>query len=168
MLFLALAERRRDVLLGVLDILHPHDTFQQDILRCVEFFRRHDAGTINEVDALHERDVLPHFGLAGNRGDFGDFLFAEGIDDGGFAGVWVADEADRDLFAGGVEGGELTKEGDQRAFAEGIRHGGVESESWVGFGEVADPCGLFQSCVSTEDIDISKEALGSMKCLRRY
>ena len=103
-------------------------------MRSVKFFRRHDTGTVDEVDALHEGDVLPDFRLAGDRGNFGDFLLAEGVNDGGFARVRVADKADGDLFAGGVEGGELAEKGDQGAFAEGVRHGGVEGEGGVGFG----------------------------------
>ena len=58
---------------------------------------------------------------------------------GGFAGVGVADEADGDLLARGVQGGELAEERDEGAFAEGVGEGGVEGEGGVGLVEEAGP-----------------------------
>ena len=55
---------------------------------------------------------MPDFGFAGDGRDGADALFPQGVDDGGFAGVGVADETDGDLLAGGVEDGELAEEGD--------------------------------------------------------
>jgi hypothetical protein len=52
---------------------------------------------------------LPHLGLTGDRRNCADLLVAKGVDDGGFAGVWVADETDGNLLAGRVEGGELAE-----------------------------------------------------------
>jgi hypothetical protein len=82
---------------------------------------------------------LPDFCFAGDGRDGADFLLAEGVDDGGFARVGVADEADGDLLAGGVQDGELAEERDERAFAEGVGEGGVEGEGGVLFGKEADP-----------------------------
>lgn len=76
---------------------------------------------------------MPYFRFAGDGRDGADFLFAESVDDGGFAGIGVADETDGNLFAVGVEGGELAEELDKGAFAEGVGDGGVEGEGGVGF-----------------------------------
>lgn len=89
--------------------------------------RGHDAWAVDHVDALHEGDVLPDLCLAGNGRDDAHFLLSERVDDGGFARVGVADHADGDLLAIGVQGGELTEEGDEGAFAEGVVDVGVES-----------------------------------------
>lgn len=85
---------------------------------------------------------MPYFCFAGDGGDGANFLFSEGVDNGGFAGIGVADEADGDLFAIGVEGGELAEELDEGAFAERVCDRGVEGEGGVGFAEMADPGGL--------------------------
>lgn len=61
---------------------------------------------------------MPDLGLSRDGSDGADFLVAEGVDDGGFAGVGVADEADRDLLAVGVEAGELAEKLDEGALAE--------------------------------------------------
>ena len=53
---------------------------------------------------------MPYFRFAGYRSHGADFFFAQGVDDGGFSCVRVADEADGDLFAVGVQGGELAEE----------------------------------------------------------
>jgi len=88
---------------------------------------------------------LPHLGLTGDGSDCANLLVAEGVDDGGFACVGVADETDRDLFAGGVKGGELTEERDERTLAERVCDGGVEGEGRVFAGEKLDPASLCQS-----------------------
>lgn len=53
---------------------------------------------------------MPYFRFAGYGSYGADFLFAQGVDDGGFARVGVADEADGDLLAVGVQGRELAEE----------------------------------------------------------
>ena len=96
---------------------------------------------------------MPDFGLAGDGGGGADFLLPEGVDDGGFACVRVADEAYRDLFAVGVEGGELAEEGNEGAFAEGIGQACVEGEASIFLGEELNPFGLFRGLnVSTSAI----------------
>jgi len=52
---------------------------------------------------------LPHLGLTRDGRDCADLLVAEGVDDGGFAGVGVANETDGNLLAGRVEGRELAE-----------------------------------------------------------
>ncbi|KAI7197869.1 hypothetical protein KC363_g215 [Hortaea werneckii] len=64
-----------------------------------------------------------------DRSSSADFLLPEGVDDGGFACVGVADEADGDLFAVGVESGELAEEGDKGAFSKGVGQACVKGES---------------------------------------
>ena len=128
-----------NVLSGILHILDSDYTSQQNLLRRVRDARRNDAGTIDEVDALHQDDVLPYLRLAGYGRGLADFLLSERVDDGGLAGVGVADEADGDLFAGGVESRELAEQRDESTFAKGVRETCVEGEGGVGFVEVSDP-----------------------------
>ena len=85
---------------------------------------------------------MPYFRFTGDRGDGADFLFSERIDDGGLAGVRIANETDRYLFAVGVERRELAKELDERAFAEGVGDGRMEGKSRIRLAEVANPRSL--------------------------
>lgn len=94
---------------GVFHILDSHHTSEQNLLRCIGHAWWDDARAIDEVDALHQGDVLPYLRLARYRRGFADFLLSKSVDDGGLAGVWVADETDGDLFAGGVESRKLPK-----------------------------------------------------------
>ena len=93
----------------MLDVFCAYDTTEKNVFRCVGHTGRHATRTVDEVDALHECDVLPHLGLTGDRRDCADLLVAKGVDKGGFAGVRVADETDGDLLAGRVESRELTE-----------------------------------------------------------
>jgi hypothetical protein len=120
-------------LLRVLDVLDSDDTAEKDVLGCVCCAGRNDTGAIDQVDALHEGDVLPDLGLAGNGSDGADLLVAECVDDGGFSGVGVANEADGDLLAVGVKGGELAEKLDKGALAERVGDRGVECEGGVIF-----------------------------------
>lgn len=86
----------------VLHILHPYHASQQNILFRIISIGGHHTRAIDQVDAFHERDVLPYFCFARDGGDGADFLLTEGIDDRGLASVGVADEADGDLLAVGV------------------------------------------------------------------
>lgn len=90
----AFSERGRDILFRVFDVLDTHDTPEEDVFRGVVCVRRHDTGTIDEIDAFHKCNVLPDFGLSRNRGNGGDLFLAKGVDNGGFAGVGIADQAD--------------------------------------------------------------------------
>lgn len=130
---LGLRQDGGDVLLGVLDVLDTHDTTEEDILRGVGCGGWDDTGAIDQVDALHEGDVLPDLGLSGDGSDGADLLVTESVDDGGFAGVGVADEADRNLLTVGVEAGELAEELDEGALAKGVGDGGMECEGRVIF-----------------------------------
>lgn len=82
---------------------------------------------------------MPYFRLTRDGSCGADFLLAEGVDDGGFAGIWVPDESHGDLFAAAVESGELSKEGDESSFSERVGHAGVESEGGEVLGEEFDP-----------------------------
>lgn len=95
---------------------------------------RDHSRAIDEVDTFHQRDVLPHFRLARDGSDGADLFLPQRVDDGRLAGVGVADEADGDLFAVGMQGGELAEKLDQGSFAKGVGDGGVESESGVVLG----------------------------------
>ena len=132
MLRLCAAKHGFDVLGWVLDVLDANDAAEQNVFFAVAMTRWNDSGAVNQVDPLHERDVLPDLGLAGDGCGGADAFLAEGVDDGGFASVGVADEANGDLLAVGVQDGELTEKGDQGAFAERVGERGVESEGWVG------------------------------------
>ena len=100
--------------------------------------RGHDAGAVDEVYALGERDVLPDLGLAGDGRDVADLARLEGVDDARLANVRVPDEADGNLLPVRVQLRELAEELDERAFAEGVIRGGVEGEGRVAGGEVLD------------------------------
>lgn len=88
----------------MLYILHSYYTSEQNILGSVGSRRWDNAGAIYQVDSLHERDVLPYFRFSGDGSHGADFLFPQRVDNGGFAGVGVADKAYADLLAVGVEG----------------------------------------------------------------
>ena len=70
---------------------------------------RHNARTVNQVDTAHQRDVLPHLGLARNRRHIAHLLFLERIDDGAFADIRVANKPDADLLLVRVQHTELTQ-----------------------------------------------------------
>jgi hypothetical protein len=98
-----------DVLCWVLDVFCANDTTEENVFWCVVHAWRHTTRTVYEVDALHECDVLPHFGLTRNRCDCADLLVAECVDDGGLASVGIANKTDGDLLACRVKGRELTE-----------------------------------------------------------
>lgn len=87
-------QERDDELAGVAQVLHPHDTLQDLVrLTITRVTCRDDSRAIDEVDPLHQRDILPDFRLARNGGDGTDFGGFEDVDDGGLADVGVSDEA---------------------------------------------------------------------------
>ena len=129
----------------MLNVFGANNTTKENVFWCVGHAGRHTTGAIDEVDALHECDVLPHLGLTRDRRNCADLLVPKGVDDGGFARVGVADETDRDLFAGGVKGGELTEKRDEGTLAEGVCDGGVEGKGRVFTGKKLDPASLCQS-----------------------
>ena len=101
---------------------------------------------------------MPDLRLARDRSSSADFLLPEGVDDGGFACVGVADEADGDLFAVGVEGGELSEEGDKSAFSKGVGQACVKGESRIFLGEELNPFGLCRG------LHVSINAVCSIEC----
>ena len=61
------------------NILDSHDTLEHNVdLRVT--MRIDDARTVDQIDALHERDVLPDFGLAGDRRHVAHLLLLERVD----------------------------------------------------------------------------------------
>jgi hypothetical protein len=98
-----------NILCRVLDVFCADYTTEENVFWCVVHAWRHTAGTVDEVDALHECDVLPHLGLTGNGRDCADLLVAECVDDGGLAGIGITNETDGDLLTGRVKGRELTE-----------------------------------------------------------
>ena len=92
---------------------------------------RHHPRAVNEVNLLHERDVLPHLRLAGNGGHVAHLLGAERVDHAGLAGVGVANEAHRDLLGLLVQLAQLAEQVDKRALPEGMMKGGVEGNGWI-------------------------------------
>jgi hypothetical protein len=57
---------------GVVEALHAHDTLEDRVHVLVSRLMVHDARAVDQEDALHERDVLPHLGLARHRGRLAD------------------------------------------------------------------------------------------------
>ena len=48
-------------------VLHTYNTLQDNISLVIIVLVVHNARAVNEEDALHEGDVLPHLGLARHR-----------------------------------------------------------------------------------------------------
>lgn len=136
------AENSRNVLLWVVNVLHSADSTEKDVLLSVVGVGRDHTRTIDEVDSLHQGNVLPHLGLTRNGSDCAHLLVSESVDDGRLARVGVADQANRHLLAVGMKGRELTKQGDQRTLAERVVDIGVESETRVVLRKMANPSGL--------------------------
>lgn len=90
------------VLLWVLDVFNANNTSKENVFFCVTHVWWDDTWAVDEVDALHQCDVLPDLGLSGDWSDGADLFLPECVDDGGFAGVWIANESDRDLAAIGM------------------------------------------------------------------
>ncbi len=107
-LLLDTLEHLVDVVLGRGYILDTDNTLENDVGLAVAV-REHHTGTVDQVDALHERNVLPDLGLAGDRGHFAHLLLAKGVDHRALARVRVADEAHADLLVLLVQVGELTQ-----------------------------------------------------------
>lgn len=101
---------------------------------------------VDQVDTLHEGDILPDLGFTGDGCDVADLLAPKGVDDAGFTSVGVADKANRDLLLVRVKGRELTKQLNQGSFAKRVVDRRVKGESRVFFGQCLDPFGLESSC----------------------
>lgn len=125
------AQDSRNVLLGVLDVLHTADTAQENILLSVILVGRDNTRAVNEVDSLHQSDILPHFGLTRDRSDRANLLLAKSVDNGGLARVGISNQANGDLLAVRVQGRELAQKLDQRAFPKGVVDRCVERKSRV-------------------------------------
>ena len=90
--------------------------------------REHHARTINQVDSLHERNVLPDLGLAGYGRHIAHLLLAQRVYHRALACVRVSDEAYTNLFVVFVQLAKLTQQLNESALAERIRQAGVEGE----------------------------------------
>ena len=53
----------------------------------------YDTWTIDQVDSLHQRNVLPDLGFSRDRSDGTDFLLLNGVDNARFTNVGVTDES---------------------------------------------------------------------------
>lgn len=107
---LRLLQHRVNILGRIFDVLDPHYASEKDVAVAIAATGRDHAGAVDQVNAFHEGDVLPYFRFAGYGSHGADLFLAQGVDDGGFARVGVADEADGDLLAVGMQGGELAEE----------------------------------------------------------
>lgn len=144
-------QNRRNVLLWVLHVLNTDDAAEKEILRSIVMVRWYDTRAIDQVDPLHQRDILPHLGLTGDRRDFGDCLAPEGVDDARLADVGVADQANADLFPVLVEDAKLPEQIDQGTTPEGVPETGPHGACWVVLLEDSDPGGLVQlASISTQ------------------
>lgn len=115
---------------------------------------------------------MPYFGLTRDGCGSADLLLSEGVDDGGFAGVWVADEPNGDLFAATVKSGELSKERDESTFSEAVGHAGMEGECWEVLGEEFDPFCLESTLVlflsTLSNVMLFKYARKVRVCMSHY
>ena len=74
---------------------------------------------------------MPNLRLTRDRGHSADLLLPKSVDDRRFAGVGVSNEADRNLFPVGVQGGKLAKQLDERTFTKGVIDRGMERKSGI-------------------------------------
>uniref|UniRef100_A0A8W7PVQ6 Uncharacterized protein n=1 Tax=Anopheles coluzzii TaxID=1518534 RepID=A0A8W7PVQ6_ANOCL len=127
-----------DVVLRIVDQLDPHHRLQH-LLRVGFRGRVDDARAIDQEDALHQRDVLPHLRFARDRGHLAHLLAAQRVDDGRLAHVRVAYEADADLLLVHVQLADLAQQIDQRTLAERVRERGVERDRRILLAQYRDP-----------------------------
>jgi hypothetical protein len=104
------AKNSRNVLLWVVDILHSADTTEKDILLGIIGVGRDHTRTIDEIDSLHQGDILPHLGFTRNRSNCAHLLASQSVDDRRLARVGVANQTDRHLLTVGMKGRELAKQ----------------------------------------------------------
>jgi hypothetical protein len=107
---------------------------------------------------------LPNLGLARNRSDLGNWLAAKCIDDARLSSVWIANQADTDLFPLLFQNTELTEKVNlphqqladwpfliytwnayQRAATKWVLHAGPHRTSWVVLLQQPNPRGLVPS-----------------------
>mmetsp|Transcript_54403 Transcript_54403/g.90418 ORF Transcript_54403/g.90418 Transcript_54403/m.90418 type:complete len:630 (-) Transcript_54403:747-2636(-) len=134
------AHEIRDVERGVLDVLNAHDSLEHGgrlvVTRVID-----DTGTVDEEDALEERDVLPHLGLTRNGRDLADLLLLERVDDATLSDVGVADETDTDLALVAVQTGKLAQQLDEGSLSKRVVETGVEGQRGVLTREKLNPSG---------------------------
>jgi hypothetical protein len=117
-----------DVALGVRDFLGTHHSLEDFVsIRLAHIID--DSWAVDEVDALGQGDVLPHFGLAWNGRNSAASLLHQGVDHAGLAHVGVPDETHRDALLLLVKHVELLEQLDERTFTEGVGETSLESES---------------------------------------
>ncbi len=71
---LCTSEDSFDVLSWVFDVFDAHDSTEEDILFGITLAGGHDSRAVDQVDPLHECDVLPHFRLPGDGCDGADLF----------------------------------------------------------------------------------------------
>src|SRR3569833_2886064 len=79
-LFLRPGKQTWYVLCWVVDFFCPHHSPQQEVFRRGISVGCHYSGAIDQVDTLHESDILPHFGLARDGSGFTRLLGSKGGD----------------------------------------------------------------------------------------
>ena len=117
---------------------------------------RHNARTVNQVDTAHQRDVLPHLGLARNRRHIAHLLFLERIDDGAFADIRVANKPDADLLLVRVQHTKLTQKLDKTALTKAVVDRRMECKRRELFRQDFDP-----SCLN---VSIAHKIRGARSC----
>jgi hypothetical protein len=95
-------QERLNVLLRMLDLLDTHNTSKNQVGRRVGARGRDDTGTVNQIDALHQTDILPDLSLSRNGSNSANLLFEKGVDDGRLSSVRPTNQTDRYLFSVGV------------------------------------------------------------------
>ena len=134
------------------EMLDSDDSLEHLLGLGVASGRGNNSRAIDEVDAAHQGDVLPDFGLSGDGSSLANGLLLQRVDDGGLANVGVSNETDRNLLLVGEESGELTEKLDEGSLSEGVIDGGMEGDGGVGLGENLDPASLFKNRMSYMDI----------------
>lgn len=83
---------------GCFQIFHSDDSLENGVGVGIFSRKGYDTRTIDQVDSLHQGNVLPDFCLSWNRSDRAHLLLLDGVDDARLADVGVSDETDRNLL----------------------------------------------------------------------
>ena len=132
-------------------VLNSNNTLQHGVGVRVLGGHGDDTWAIDQVDSLHQSDVLPDFRLSRNRSDRADLLLLERVDDTRFTNIWVSDESDGDLLLVRVKDGELSQQLDQGSFTKRVVDTGVTSDSRGRKRKMLDP-----SCLPSADVRLDR------------
>ena len=98
-----------DVVGGMVNFLSPDAAFKHTLDVIFALVDVDCSRTVDEIYPFGQGDVLPNFGLAGDRCSFAYSFLFQRIDDTWFADVGIANETNADIFLISVEDVELSE-----------------------------------------------------------